>query len=98
MIKKHNNIVFTFVIILILSYIYLTTGCYIPSYPMDRSTSLSTSHPMSRRTTTSNESTTIASPTTEDKEKAGNVKKSSCNIWCWIRKVGLFIVQQLLSD
>lgn len=24
--------------------------------------------------------------------------RPSCNIWCWIRRVGLFIVQQLLSD
>lgn len=39
---------------------------------------------------------TTASTTAPLPEDAST--RRTCNIWCWIRRVGLFIVQQLLAD
>lgn len=39
----------------------------------------------------------VESLTTTTTERAV-VGGTTCNIWCWLRRVGLFIVRQLLAD
>lgn len=41
---------------------------------------------------------TAISPSPEAKPTEDKSSRRSCNIWCWIQRVGLFVVQQLLAD
>lgn len=51
----------------------------------------STPKPDTTRSSTKYSSTS----TTEEIE---TTTKKTCSIWCWLRKVGLFVVQELLKD
>lgn len=75
-------------------------ACYLPSYIYYDYYDLYTSTTVKPRPATSKIRTTISSKTSTMSTEMSTMMttKKTCNIWCWIRKVGLFIVQQLLSD
>lgn len=41
------------------------------------------------------EETTVATTAQEEEEEAP--QKAGCSIWCWIQKIAMFIISQLLS-
>lgn len=91
--------------LLLSGFLFMTDGaCYIPRYYdfydyYDIHTSAvvkysTTSKPRAASSAKTTESTSLAKTTVSTEI----TPKKTCSIWCWIRKVGLFIVQQLLSE
>lgn len=66
--------------------------CYAPCYP----------HPFyyttsSVYTTYTDVDTDVETLSTTSTERAV-MGRRTCNIWCWLRRVGLFVIRQLLAD